>query len=136
MTRPTFISRSFPWLALLMAVLVAIVGFLAYDRYVKDDGPNDGWKTYRNERFKYEIRLPPVWEVERDTGGDVEANVPTRYTVYVDHTSPDEPYPISPDQPSPKRAPRVTVWVNPRGDWCTSTTGITTADIEVNGIKG
>jgi hypothetical protein len=135
MTHPTQISRSFPLLTLAMAVpLIAILAFVAYNRYVKDDG--DGWKTYRSDRFKYELRLPPRWEVERETGGDLKPGLPTRHTVYVDRSAPDEPVPASSDQPTPKRAPRVTVWVNPQGDWCTSTTGMTTTDIAVDGVKG
>jgi hypothetical protein len=131
------ISRSFRLLTLAMAVpLVAIVAFVAYDRYVKDDGPGDGWKTYRNDRFKYEIRLPPGWEPERESGGEVEPGVTTLHSIYVDRLAPDEPYPVSSAEPPPKRAPRITVWVNPRGDWCTSTKGVTTTDIEVGGVKG
>src|SRR5262245_14313315 len=64
MTGPPQVSRSFSLLTLAMAVpLIALLAFISYQRYVQDDSANDGWKTYRNERFKYEFRYPPDWNV-------------------------------------------------------------------------
>src|SRR5215216_2871135 len=64
MTRRLNVSRLFPLLTLLIAgPLVAVQAFVAYDLYIKDDAPGDGWKTYRHERFKYEFRYPPDWVV-------------------------------------------------------------------------
>jgi hypothetical protein len=133
MTRPPQISRSFPLLTLAMAVpLVAILAFVAYNRYVQDDGPSDGWKTYRNERYSYELRYPPDWEIieERDypRGGGNEP-IDIQYVVFARD-------PVDPAQPGVRPVPHVYAAVNFQGDWCTSTLGMSTTKVRVGGVDG
>ena len=127
MSTPPGISRSFPLLTLAMAVpLVAILAFIAYDRYVKDDAPSDGWWTYRSERQGYELRFPPDWRIIYEAESLDQQGA--RQTVIVSPTQPSSPgvWPL----------PHVFAAVNFQGDWCVSTLGVTTTAIEVGGIKG
>ena len=136
MVSPPQVSRSFPLLTLLMAVpLVAILGYVAYTRYVADDAPGDGWKTYRNERFKYEIKYPPTWQVGRDEHGELQPGMETGFTDIWDRTVPTPgnlPRSAS-DLPIVYPA-RAVAWVNPQGDWCLQR--VTETEITVNGVKG
>ena len=118
--------------------MVAIVVFVAYDRYVKDDGPNDGWKTYRSERFKFEIRYPATWELERESGGDLKPGMPTHWISFMDPTvpTPDISQPRSASSPPLIFPPRVVAWVNPQGDWCTSSTKVEKHSVTINGVQG
>jgi hypothetical protein len=139
MTRPPQVSRSFPLLTLLMAIpLVAILGYIAYARYVADDAPGDGWKTYRNERFKYEIRYPASWVVERESGGDLQPGVPTHWISFIDPTvpTPDFAQPRSMTSPPLVYPARLVAWVNPQGDWCTTTLKVERQPVIVNGVNG
>jgi hypothetical protein len=130
------ISRSFPLLTLAMAVpLVAILAFVAYDRYVKDDAPGDGWKTYRDERFKYEIRFPSTWNLDRDDGGQLTPELTTRYTSFLDSTVPTPNLTTPQSGMYPARFPtKAVVWVNPQGDWCLQR--VTETEIIVDGVVG
>src|SRR5690242_5875027 len=113
MDRPPRISRSFTWLTLAMAVpLLAILAFVAYDGYVKQDGPGDGWKTYRNERFTFEIRLPENWRVERELETSSEAR-PGVSGIYVRFADPQHPTDSG-------TALHADVRIIPGGDWCVS----------------
>src|SRR4051812_27137342 len=125
------ISRSFPLLTLAMAVpLVAILAFVTYDRYVKDDGPGDGWQTYRNERFKFEIRLPPNWRVEREGATSSESR-PGVTGINVRFADPAHPSDSG-------QALHAEVSIIPGGrDWCVSSDPlIESRDIMVGGLKG
>jgi hypothetical protein len=125
-------------MTLLMAIpLVAILAYVAYDRYVKDDA-GDGWKTYRNERFKYEIRMPPSWELERENGGDLQPGLPTHWISFIDRTvpTPDLSQPRSMSSPPLVYPARLVAWVNPQGDWCTSTLKIERQAITIGGVNG
>src|SRR3954467_8247501 len=116
--RPPHISRSFSLLTVLMAIpLLAIVGYIAYDRYVADASRDDGWKTYRNERFRYEFRYPPDWQVIYE----VESLDQSRegQTVIVAR---ERPFPSA---PGAWPLPHVFAAVNFQGDWCVSTLGMT-----------
>ena len=137
MQRPPQFSRRYPWLTLALAIpLVAVLAFIDYQRYVEEDA-GDGWKTYRNARFGYEIRLPPSWEVERvDSPGDLKPGLPTQMTTFVQGGVRDDPIPRSSDQPPPQVAPRASVWVNPQGDWCTGNTYSDKRTISVDGVPG
>ncbi len=138
MSTPPHISRSFPLLTLAMAVpLVAILAFITYDRYVKDDGPSDGWKAYRNERFKFEIKYPPTWAIERDDPpADLQPEMPTKYTSFIDKavSTPDLATPFTSSNPSRVFPSKAVAWVNPQGDWCLQRT--TETEITVSGVKG
>ncbi len=130
MARPPQISRSFPLLTLLMLVpLVAIVTFVAYDRYVKDDGPadaGDGWQTYRNERFRFEIRLPAEWRVENvlETSSEAKRGISVRFA--------DPAHPASSGT-----ALHADVKINWVGDWCVSSAPlIESREITVGAVKG
>jgi hypothetical protein len=125
------VSRSFPLLTLAMAVpLVAILAFVAYDRYVKDDGPGDGWQTYRNERFKFEIRLPPSWRVELEHETSSESR-PGVAGIAVRFADPEHPSSFG-------QALHAEVSIIPGGrDWCTSSAPlIESRDITVGSLKG
>ena len=134
MARPPQVSRSFPLLTLLMAVpLVAILGYVAYARYVADDAPGDGWKTYRNERFKYEIatrrhgRLTAMSRraaAGHATTGSTDSSTARAHAwqLAAQCCGPTVAYPA-----------RAVAWVNPQGDWCLQRTE---TEITVSGVKG
>lgn len=121
------ISRSFPLLTLAMAVpLIAILAFVAYDRYIKDDGAtSDGWWTYHSDRFGYELRLPPDWKIiyeseSLDQNGEMQ-------TVVISPTPPTSPgtWPV----------PHIFAAVNFQGGWCESTRN-ESRDIIVSSVAG
>jgi hypothetical protein len=137
MARPPRFSRSFPVLTLALAVpLIAVMAFTTYDRYLKDAG--DGWKTYRNERFGYEIRYPLTWQVDRESGGDVQSGPPTHWISFIDRTVPtsDSTEPRTMASPPLVNPARLVVWVNPQGDWCMGTLKIERQPVSVDGVPG
>jgi hypothetical protein len=125
-------------MTLLLAIpLVAILGYVAYDRYLADDAAGDGWKKYRNERFKYEIRYPASWDVERDGPVlDLQPGLPTHYISFIDRgvPTPDITKPISAADPPRIFPTKAVAWVNPQGDWCLQRTE--ESEIVVSGVKG
>jgi len=137
MARPPQISRSFPVLTLLMAVpLIVILGYVVYTRYVAEDAATDGWKTHRNERFKFEITYPPTWEVARNEGVELMPGVPAWTTEFVDRAvpTPDVTRPRSVSDPPLVFPPSAQVLINPQADWCLQRT--TRTEITVSGVSG
>jgi hypothetical protein len=106
-----------------MAVpLVAILAFVAYDRYGKDGAPDDGWKVYRNQRFRFELRLPPAWEIRYE---NEQANA-----LAISFTDPA-------NRADLVDVPYVLVGINPAMDWCVSDRPvIESRDITVSGVRG
>lgn len=120
MARLASIPRPFLWPMLILAgLLVAVASQVAYDRYAEGARPDDGWQTYRNERFDYEIRYPGNWVItEANIPGPTGA--PPQHYVSLSERSlagPGSNAPAATDrgQASP---PLVLVWVNTHSDQC------------------
>jgi len=108
--------------------LVAILGYVAYTRFVADDTPGDAWQTYRNERFKYEFRYPPDWKIiyefeSLDQTGEHQTVVFARE------------WP-SPSAPGVRPRPNVFASVNLPGGSCEGVSRSEQREITVSGVTG
>lgn len=125
MSRLPQISRSFPLVTLLLAVpLVAILAYVAYGRY---GAPDDGWKTYRHEIFKYEFRYPADWTIVENREPQPGDDFLSQLVVIAPKAKAQEP--------NRRPAPHVMAMVNPQGDQC-GAGGFNGSPIEVSGFKG
>jgi hypothetical protein len=124
MDRLRQISRSVPVMALLVAML--LVAILAYVAYVRDDVSDDGWQTYRDRHFGYELRYPPGWQLVSEWNARETNGVEFQTLVFGREPAP-------PSRPNQVPVPNVTVSVNFQGDLCG---GPGSQPIEVGGVAG
>jgi hypothetical protein len=106
---------AYPVVLLILLVALATIGSTAC-LFNGDEDDGDGWLTYRNVEFQYEIAYPPQWSIEiRDPqpGDDFVYQ-------YVRFTSGDA---------------SVSMTLNFQGDWCMGT-GISKRPIVVDGVEG
>ena len=83
---------------------------------------DDGWKTYRNERYGYEVRYPASWQAEiRDPRPEDDFET---QNITLDNG------------PREAGGGHVIVWVNPQGDACTTYDTIERRAITVSGVRG
>jgi hypothetical protein len=98
-----------------LLVGAAVATAAVYAVAIRGEG-GDGWKTYRNQQFGYEIRYPPDWTIA------VRDPLPTDDFEYQ-----DVDFAHGPDSAG--------VTVNFQGGWCESG-ACPTRDINVSGVAG
>ena len=106
-------------IALLVTLVIAFASRL-------DSVGRDGWKTYRNTRYEYEIRYPADWLIEvRDPqpGDDFE----TQYVVLTKGIA---------QGAAEGAVAQVLVAVNFQGDWCTAGQVTVVREVVVSGVRG
>ncbi|HLF72550.1 MAG TPA: hypothetical protein VI759_10405 [Dehalococcoidia bacterium] len=114
---------------MLCIAVAAAVAFVLLD----NDG--DGWKTYRNDRYGYEVRYPPEWHL--DVGERLVDPVDDFETQSVRFRKGAPPDPNAPLAGAEHGAAIVAIYVNFMGDWCLGQ-GIphTERSMDVSGVPG
>ena len=85
-------------LIIILAVLIGVFGYLYLSGKYKPTGPlkkvsdeTAGWKTYTNEKYGFEIKYPPNYNVSNLRDGIVGKSLESKYS-FIDFSDLQKPY--------------------------------------------